>query len=159
MPAARPDHDAFAVWIAVVAEFGEERGVRDGAFKAIHERTKPFALLRGEGRIFDRQEGLLIGETLSRDHLKKLFEKALRLMKDDPALAAQMHASAALISARLKSVPGSIFSRIEPDRRKISVRGSSPNTVPPRNSFSFTAAVSAESASRFLTTTNRRPRI
>ena len=47
MPAARPDDDALAVLIAVRAEFGDDRGVREGAFLDIHNRMTKHLLRRG----------------------------------------------------------------------------------------------------------------
>ena len=81
MPAARPDHDALAVWLCVRASYGDERGVLEGAFLDIQTRMQKYLLRRGVGTSIDREKGVVVGDKLSASQLKKLYQKAERLGK------------------------------------------------------------------------------
>ena len=105
MPAARPDDDAFAVWLCVRAECSG-RGV-EYVFEPLAKRMERPLLRRGVGPSIDRQRGRVVGDALSPDRLKKLFNKAQRLMKADSVLQAKMTSHAAQLSAALAQGPGS----------------------------------------------------
>ena len=135
MPAARPDHDAYAIWLTVVAEFGEGRATRERACGVLHDRMKRDRVSpkRGQERTIDKDEGVIVGETLSPDRIEKLFNKAQRSIKADDQLAADMYGRAAQLRSALAQKPGSYLLPFVQDRRTRhprSARGWSCNTAP-----------------------------
>jgi len=64
-------------------------------------------LRRGVGPSIDLERGRVVGDALYPDRLKKLFNKAQRLIKADATLQAKMTSHAALLGTKLAQVPGS----------------------------------------------------
>ena len=116
MPAARPDHDAYAIWLTVVAEFGEGRATRERACGVLHDRMKRDRVSpkRGQERTIDKDEGVHCRETLSPDRIEKLFNKAQRSIKADDQLAADMYGRAAQLRSALAQKPGSYLLPFRP---------------------------------------------
>ena len=107
MGAPRPIYEAYAVWLAVRAEFGFERGVLDGALKEISGRMAKHLLRRGSESSIDCHEGRIIGDALSEEHLAKLFSQANQVILNKPELEAEMRNRAAQLRAELAERPRS----------------------------------------------------
>jgi hypothetical protein len=114
MGATRPIFDSQAVWLTIRASFGYDRGVLDGSFEELSEKIKKHRLRRGEEFSIDTEEGLVLGDNLSEEHLPRLFAQANQAIARDPSLASQMRHWASQLRSALDEKPGSYLVPLRP---------------------------------------------